>query len=315
METLWIMLKNVIVFVLLAVPGYLLIKTKIIKEHESGVLSKLLSWVGMPFLVLSSTLGITFTSEFTKNILLCFLVGVLFTVGIFFLSALLVKKGDDKKKAGMQRFCMIFSNNGFLGIPLAQAVFGSSPVVTYLIIFNILTNIAMFTLGVYLISGDKNAVNLKKAFLTPVVIAFALGIVLNLLGVPKLLPEVSTYANHLKGIVTPLSMLILGVKMAGVDFKKLFSSKKTYFVCAVKLIAVPVLGVALVWLLTLINVFNADMVLGFFVAFAMPTAGLASAFADQHNGDTENAVAFTLGTTLLSVATIPILYWLVCMIV
>ena len=315
METLWIMLKNVIVFVLLAVPGYLLVKTKIVKEKESGVLSKLLSWVGMPFLVISSTMGITFTSEFTKNILLCFLIGILFTVGAFFLSALLVKKEDEKKKAGMQRFCMIFSNNGFLGIPLAQAVFGNSPVVTYLIVFNILTNIAMFTLGVYLISGDKNAVNVKKAFLSPVVIAFVLGILFNLLGVPTLLPEVSTYANHLKGIVTPLSMIILGIKMAGVDFKKLFSSKKTYFVCVIKLIAVPVLGVALVWLLSLVQVVNADMVLGFFVAFAMPTAGLSSAFADQHNGDTESAVAFTLSTTLLSVATIPFLYWLVCMIV
>ena len=48
---------------------------------------------------------------------------------------------------------------------------------------------------------------------------------------------------------------------------------------------------------------------GFFVAFAMPTAGLASAFSDQYNGDTDNAVIFTLGTTVPSVATIPVLYW------
>ena len=45
-------------------------------------------------------------------------------------------------------------------------------------------------------------------------------------------------------------------------------------------------------------------------AFAMPTAGLASTFADGFNGDTENAVAFTLGTTILSILTIPTLYWL-----
>lgn len=315
MGTLWIMLKNVIVFVLLAVPGYILVKTKIMKEHESGALSKLLSWVGMPFLILSSTLGITFTEEFTKNIIVCFVFGVLFSVGAFFLSSLLVKKGVEEKKAGMQRFCMIFSNNGFLGIPLAQAVFGDSPIVTYLIIFNILTNILMFTLGVYLISGDKNAINLKKAFFSPAILSFLLGIALNLLKVPARLPEAMTYANHLKGIVTPLSMLILGIKMAGVDFKKLFTNKTTYFVCAIKLLAVPVFGVAVVWLLSLINMFNADMVLGFFVAFAMPTAGLSSAFADQYHGDTDGAVAFILSSTLLSVLSIPVLYWLVCMIV
>ena len=57
------------------------------------------------------------------------------------------------------------------------------------------------------------------------------------------------------------------------------------------------------------------MIVGVFIAFAMPTAGLASTFSDTFNGDTDNAVAFTLGTTILSVITIPIIYWLLCMIV
>ena len=52
-----------------------------------------------------------------------------------------------------------------------------------------------------------------------------------------------------------------------------------------------------------------DAVLAFFVAAAMPCAGLASAIADQCGGDTENAVKFVLGSTILSVITIPLLYW------
>jgi predicted permease len=86
-------------------------------------------------------------------------------------------------------------------------------------------------------------------------------------------------------------------------------------VSAVKLLAVPVFGVILVWLLTLIQLFNADMVLAFFVAFAMPTAGTSSILSDEYDGDTEGAVAYILSSTLLCVITIPILYWLVCMIV
>jgi predicted permease len=82
-------------------------------------------------------------------------------------SALLVRRADENKRKGMARFCMVFSNNGFLGIPLAKAVFGDSPVVTYLIILNIITNVLMFTLGVYLISGDKNLISVKKRCLTP----------------------------------------------------------------------------------------------------------------------------------------------------
>lgn len=54
-----------------------------------------------------------------------------------------------------------------------------------------------------------------------------------------------------------------------------------------------------------------SVILGVFVAFAMPTAGLSATFADEYGGDSENAVVFTLGTTVLSVITIPALYWLV----
>ena len=120
-------------FVLLAIPGFLLVKLGFIKAKESGILSKLLTYVGMPFLILASTLNLSFDGNFTKNIIIVGIFGVIFTVGIFFLSACLVGKGNENKKRGMARFCMVFSNNGFLGIPLAKAVFGTSPVLTYLL--------------------------------------------------------------------------------------------------------------------------------------------------------------------------------------
>jgi predicted Na+-dependent transporter len=60
------------------------------------------------------------------------------------------------------------------------------------------------------------------------------------------------------------------------------------------------------------KVVTPEVILGAFISFATPTAGLASTFADTHNGDSENAVAFTLGSTVLSVATLPLLYWALC---
>ena len=317
MNTLIIMLKNVIIFVLLAVPGYLLVKGKLLRQKESGTLSKLLTNVGMPFLILSSTLKLEFSGEFTKSMIIAGVIGVAFTVLMFLLSALMVGKETDDKRRGMMRFCMTFANNGFIGIPLARAVFGeASPVMAYLIILNIITNVLMFTLGVYLISGDKNTINLKKALLNPVLIAFIVGIALNLVGINRLLPEAQTYATYFSNIVTPLSMVILGMKLAGVEMKRLFASWRMYYVSAIRLVLFPALGVGLMLLLQLIPVLSlsTDTVIAYFVAFAMPTAGLASAFSDQYNGDTENAVIFTLGTTILSVATIPVLYWVLCLI-
>ena len=73
----------------------------------------------------------------------------------------------------------------------------------------------------------------------------------------------------------------------------------------------PVIGLAAMLGLQIIPALaiNADTIIGFFVGFAMPTAGLASAFSDQHNGDMDNAVILTLGTIIVSILTIPVLYW------
>ncbi len=319
MDALLIMLKNVIVFVLLALPGYILVKSKQLKSAQAGALSKVLMYVGMPFLILSSTLKLSFNPELIKTLLIVAVIGILFIMMTFFLSIPLTSGEKDKKTRGMMRFCSVFSNNGFLGLPLAIAVFGAdAKAVTVVIILNIITNILMYTLGIYLVSGDKQAMNLKKAFLSPVLIAFIVGIALNLLKVTKYVPEITTYSNHFSGIVTPISMTILGMKMGGVQFTKLFTNWKTYYVSLLKLIVFPVaiVGILLGVRAIFSNSFvDEGLIMGVFMAFAVPTAGLASTFSDQFDGDTEGAVAFTLGTTILSVLTIPVIYWLLCMII
>ena len=311
MDTLIIMLKNVLIFVLLAVPGYLLVKGKSLSQKESGTLSKLLTNIGMPFLILSSALKLEFNGELTKNIIVAGVLGVLFILFMFFSTALFCRDNNEKIR-GMMRFSAIFANNGFIGIPLVAAVFGSDSIVmAYIIILNILNNVLMFTLGVYLVSGDKKAINMKKALLNPVLLAFIAGVILNLLGINKFLPELQTYATHFSGIVTPLSMLVLGMKLAEVPMKKLFTSGRMYYVSGLRLVLYPALAVGVLFLTNAIPVLNLgiDGILAFFVAYAMPVAGLASAFADQYGGDGENAVILTLGSTVLSVATIPVLYW------
>ena len=316
-DALIIMLKNVIVFVALAIPGYLLIKAKLLKKEQSGALSMLLMYVGMPFLIFSSTINnITINTELLATIGIVLGIGVVYTFAMFFVSKPLTKMEREQKTQGMMRFSSVFSNNGFLGIPLAMAVFGAgSMALMVVIILNIVTNVLMYTLGIYLISGDRKAISLKKAFLNPVLIAFVIGIIANLLNVKGYVPEVATYSTHFSNLVTPISMTILGMKMGGVKFLELFKSWKTYYVSALKLIVFPMIIVAIVFVLNQVTaIITPDMVLGVLIAFAMPTAGLASTFSDNFGGDTENAVAFTLGTTILSIVTIPLLYWAICLL-
>lgn len=319
------MLKNVILFVLLAVPGYILVKCKVLKQEQSGVLSKLLMYVGMPFLIISGTLGISFNKETLTGMAFSAILGIIFTFGFFFLSIPLskiksVKNPDplwNKKRQGIIRFSQIFANNGFLGLPLAAAVFGaSSPVFTYLVVLNIINNVFIYSLGTYLISGDKKTISLKSTLFNPVLLSFIIGIILNLLSVPKAVPELVTFSDHFKNLVTPISMLILGMKLAGIKLGSMFKSKGLYYVSSIKLILFPAIAVALTYLFTvIISTDSVNLILAMFVAFSMPVAGLATAFADRYDGDTENAVIYTLGTTILSIITIPILYMLVCLII
>ena len=313
------MIKNVLVFVALAVPGFLLVKTKVLSHEQSGALSKILMYVGMPFMIVNSTIHkLDFSkSELWMTMGIAAAIGVAFTLVMFFVSKPATAMESGEKTRGMMRFCSVFSNNGFIGLPLAAAVFSKNPnLYLAVVIINIITNVLMYTLGIYLVSGDKKLMSWKKALFNPVLIGFIVGIVLNLLGIQKNtdLKPITDFVGYLNGLVIPISMMILGMKMGGVKFLNLFKSWKTYYVSALKLVVFPMAIVGILFACRAIwgdVLFGFDMIVGVFIAIGTPTAGLASAFSDHYNGDTENAVAFTLGTTILCVATIPLLYWLI----
>lgn len=306
--------KNVLIFIALAIPGFILVKTKILKSSETGALSKLLTYVGMPFLILTSTMDIKLDAEFALTSITTIVSCVIITVGICLLSAPLTTKfKDNPKQRGIMRFAMSFSNNGFLGIPLAMAVFGQGAIaVTIVTLINILTNLGIYTLGIYMISGDKKSMNIKKAIFNPVLISFVIGIIFNVLNVKTLFKESYDYSVYLKNLVTPVSMIIIGMKLADIKFKTLLMSRSGFYTYSIKLIALPVLATLIAYVLTLLfPALPKEIIIAFLVAFAMPTAALASTFADAYNGDTENAVIYTLGSTIFSVATISILFTIV----
>lgn len=316
MDAFWSMLSNVLIFVALAIPGLILVKTKVLKAKDSGVLSKLLIWVGMPFMILSCALDLELNADVAVSILIAFAIGIAYVFIYFCLSGPLTNMEKNEKTRGVMRFSLVFPNNGFLGLPLAAAVFGaSSQVMAFLVVMNTACNLLMYTLGAYLVSGDKHQMDFKKAVFNPVLIAFILGIVLNLLGVGKSVPEISNYCLNLKNIVAPISMTILGMKLGGIQFKTLFTSWKNYYVAAIRLILFPILIVALVYVGYKWLGLAEAMVFAAFISVSMPCSGSTSAFADAHGGDSESGVAFTLAATVLSVVSIPLLYGLLCLIV
>lgn len=309
-----IMLRNVLIFVALAIPGYMLVRFGILRQEQSGVLSKILMFLAMPFLIFSGSVNnLSFNREAQLMIGIVLAIGIAYTLAMFFVSKPLVGMEKNETTKGMVRFCSVFSNNGFLGIPLAVAVFGrESRVFAVLILLNIISNVLMYTLGPNLVSGVKQSVNIKKVFLNPVLIAFILGVLFNLLHVSNYIPEVTIFSDYFSGLVTPISMTILGMKMATVRFSSILKTGKLYYVSVLKLVVFPmvIIAILLAFKNLFVNIEFESLILGVFFAFSMPTAGLATTFADEFNGDTKNAVIYTLGTTILSIFTIPLIYWL-----
>ena len=309
-----IMLRNVLVFLALAVPGYMLVKLKILKEEDTSPISKVLVKIGLPSLIFANSLNMNIKGWEALTLVVVALVSLAIILITVFISTL-VTKGFEEKTRKTAKYAMSFSNSGFLGIPLAEAVFGSaSSVMGYLVVANVVCCVGLNTIGVYLFTGDKKYISIKKILLNPAFLAFFFGIVINLSGVLNYVNEITLIANHLKGLVTPISMMIVGIKLASIKPLNIFKSKNMYIVSAVKLLVQPIIIVCAMLIVgSFINIPSA-IIMGIFMAFAMPAPGTTTSFADMYDGDVDESVIYTLGTTILSVISIPILYYLITLL-
>ena len=315
MDAFWVMFRTIAIFLLLAVPGFILFKLKIMKDTDAAGLSKVLVYFGLPFQTFTGTMDkLVLDGKMILLIVITFVLGLVLTFLFFLATKPLTAMEKDPETRGVMRFASALSNNGFLGIPLAAAVFGDGKVLALVIVLNIATNIMMYTVGRVVIGGGREKMDFKKAFLNPVLIAFILGLAANALGLKKVLPEVSTYSAYFAGVVAPLSMTVAGIQLGSVSLKKLFGSGKVYYVSALKLLLLPAAVTAVMLLAKLLipgAFIDGEVVMAFFIAFAMPTAGLATTFAVQFKSDKETATTCMLGTTVLAVLTVPLLYWAV----
>ena len=87
-----IMLRNVLIFVALAIPGYILVKGKLLRPEQSGVLSKLLMYLALPFMIFSGVIkNLTFNRESLLLLGVVAVIGIVVILGMFFVSAPLTK--------------------------------------------------------------------------------------------------------------------------------------------------------------------------------------------------------------------------------
>lgn len=326
-----IYLKVLIIMLVLAafaIPGFALKKLKMIGEGGTYTLSNVLLYVCQPaqvvksFCVFSDSEFEIVTAVDRLVLLKNFGISFAFAFASLFLmlgvSKLVFIKAKDKSAARVYSYVAVFSNCGFLGVPFVEAFTDGNPLATmYIMVFNVAFIILCWTVGVVLITGDFKQIRPKKIFLNPAILASVVSAVLFF--VPEInffmidaVKGIGIFPKYLGYCTAPLSMIIVGIRLAETPAKSLFCKKGVYVSGALRLVAAPFLTLLLV--LPFAGFFGKGAEYGFeeyvylapVIAMTMSPAASVVAMAETFDGDKETATAAFVTNTILSVVTIPL---------
>lgn len=297
--------SNVLLTLLYIVPGFAACKAKIAKAEHLPTLSSILVYICSPCMIISSFMQTERTWQNTQRFLLFFLISFLLqavSTGIIYF--ILHKKYDDVRYR-MLTASFGLGNAGFFGIPIIKSLLPNNPeVAAFACVYVVGMNIITFTVGVYCLTGNRRMMTLKKAFVNPSVISMAIALMMFALNMQSVIPQSYLNAIDLLGkITTPLCMIILGIRLAAVPFKKLFMRPFVYVICGCKLLVFPIFCLIALYFLPLDYVFKATM----FILCGTPCAAVMLNLAEIYHGERELAANCVLLSTLLCVVTIPIL--------
>ena len=308
MDTNVIISQMIILFLILTL-GYFIFKIKLVDDNFTKQLSALVIKVTMPALLLSSVLDIT-ERQPLRDVLTSFGIAVaLFFIVMPIVGFLLAKLFRVKRNStGLYVFMATFSNVGFMGFPVISALAGEVGLF-YAAIYNLVFNVAVFTLGVWLVNHDKDGESSGfdiKLLMSPGVIAALLAIALYFMNI-KLPVLLSDTIRSVGSITSPSAMLIIGCTLAKMDVKTVFSDWRLYPWTLIKQIVIPIL----LWIPLAMIIKNEILLTVTFILFLMPVANNAVLFANTYNGDEELAARSVFLTTLFSLLTVPICVWAV----
>ena len=302
------LLQYITLFVLLMIPGFMMGRKGRITDGGSNTLTNLLTDIAMPLLVFNKLLRFDFNSLRLSSVVCCLLLPLVSILAVLCISLEVFPKTGDKKRFPAERFCSMMPNCGFMGIPLAAAVFPHAPeVVLYVSVVNILCTYTLLTLGTYVMSGDKGEIKLKKLLLHPVLFAVVLGFLCTRLPAPAL-DFVENYSTQLANLATPVSMLVLGFRLSKLKVAEALGAVSFYKVLGMKLIVMPLVTIAVLFLIRVaFGPMDQSLMMAMLLATGVSTAGSAPALAQRYGLDAEHTAALTIGTTVVSVLTVPVM--------
>ena len=291
---------QIFILVLLIAAGYVAVATKIVDPRATRGLSGLLINITLPALIVAS-MQVPFTPERLAGAeTLVLATGALYIIS--FAIAWVVSKAMRVPAAeeGVLQFAIVFGNVGFMGFPVALALFGEESLF-YVAIFNLVFNVLVFSVGIMMLTGGRGERFDPRLLLNPGIAASIVGLALFLGSVEIPSPFIDSI-ELLGGVTTPLAMIIVGAMLATFPAREMVGNWRNWVASAVLLIAVPA---AYCYLIA--PFFPDPYINGIMITMAaMPAAANTVIFAEQYGADSRLASQIVFVSTIGSLVTIPL---------
>ena len=306
-------LFTVALLLLVAAVGYIFKRRNMVSEDCIPGFSKVLLFTCQPCLAVYSFS----TVELSRESLVRMGIFALFVLAVFILvmggAYLVLRKKCAEPIYRILTIGTTFSNCAFFGIPIIEALIpeAAAGVIIYTTVFALVMNVLGWTVGSAIITGDLKYVSLKNIILNPSTLGTAAAFIIFLTGI-SLPVELSGLIETVARMSTPLSMLIIGMRLATVEFKKIFTDYRLYLTVAVKQLLMPAVAFLMVIFLKELDV---NMRRALFIICACPAASVVLNFAELVGEGQREAANLVLLSTILSIVTLPLMMLLLPIIV
>lgn len=280
--------------------GYFVTKKGMMDEHTNNQMSDMIVNIFNPLLMLASASdAVGQISMDALKLAICIAVGMfaVFIIAGGILSPFFEK---DRQQRKIFQLMFVFSNVGFIGIPVISSIFGSEYVV-YVTEFMLVYAFVFYTYGIALMDGKFSAASLKS-MVNPGTVSglLALGIIIFEVQLPEFLKTAVTYLGN---VTSPMALVAVGFALANSDRKKIFGQPRLYVFSVVKLLVLPLMMLPLLRLV----IRDADLLAVCMVMFGMPVGNMPLILGNQRGMDVTACSAAIILSTVLCVLTVPVL--------
>jgi hypothetical protein len=295
-----IIADQIFILVLLIAAGYVAVSTNIVDPRATRGLSGLLINITIPALIIAS-MQVPFTPERLAGAgTLLLATGMLYVISFALAWAVSKTMRVPAAEEGVLQFAIVFGNVGFMGFPVALALFGQESLF-YVAIFNLVFNILVFSVGIAMLTRGRGKGFDPKLLLNPGIAASVVGLAFFLGSVEIPSPFIDSI-DLLGGVTTPLAMIIVGAMLATFPAREMVGNWRIWVASAVLLLVIPATYCYLI-----APFFPDPYINGIMITMAaMPAAANTVIFAEQYGADSKLASQIVFVSTIGSLVTIPL---------